>query len=98
MELCEGGELFDKLHRRGRFTEGNAAKIMFQLLSAVAYCHDRKVIHRDLKPENILLVEQGESFYIKVADFGCSAFFDVNRKLSGLFGSVYYIAPEVLKN
>jgi calcium-dependent protein kinase len=57
MELCEGGELFDKLQRRGKFNEANAAKIMFQLLGTVAYCHDRKVIHRDLKPENILLVE-----------------------------------------
>jgi serine/threonine protein kinase len=63
----------------------------------VAYCHDRKVIHRDLKPENLLLLDKGNGFDLKVADFGCSAFLDVNRKLSGVFGSVYYIAPEVLK-
>jgi serine/threonine protein kinase len=43
---------------------------MFQLLSAVGYCHDSKVIHRDLKPENILLLDKGNSFDIKVADFG----------------------------
>jgi serine/threonine protein kinase len=71
---------------------------MFQLLSAVAYCHERMVIHRDIKPENILLMDNGSDLDIKVADFGCSSFLDVNRKLSGVFGSVYYIAPEVLKN
>lgn len=63
----------------------------------MAYCHSRKVIHRDLKPENILLLEKGDDLDIKIVDFGCSCFFDVHKNLSGLFGSVYYIAPEVIK-
>ena len=54
------------------------------------------VIHRDLKPENILLEESGASLSIKVADFGSSCFIDTGKRLSGCFGSAYYVAPEVL--
>ena len=54
-ELCEGGELFDEIERRGRFSEKDAIKVMNALLSAINYCHQNNIMHRDLKPENILL-------------------------------------------
>lgn len=54
-ELCTGGELFDEIDARKRFNEKDAAVIMKQVLSAIAYCHNKKVAHRDLKPENILM-------------------------------------------
>src|SRR4051794_28134053 len=54
-ELCTGGELFDEIIARSKFDEAAAASIIKQVLSAVAYCHSKKVAHRDLKPENILL-------------------------------------------
>ena len=95
-DYCAGGELFDRIVKLKKFTEFQAAEIIFQLLSAVAYCHDRSVIHRDLKPENILLEELDNSLSIKVADFGSSCFLDSKKKLSGCFGSAYYVAPEVL--
>ena len=96
MDYCEGGELFDMLVKRKRLNESEAAQIISQILSALAYCHERHVIHRDLKPENILLEESSQSFYIKIADFGSSCFIDKTKKLSGCFGSAYYVAPEVL--
>lgn len=96
MEFCEGGELFERIIAMKKFSESNAAKIMHQLLSAVAYCHGKSVIHRDLKPENILLDEQGSSLDIKVADFGNCAVIDTGKRLSGCFGSAYYLAPEVM--
>ncbi|OMJ74115.1 hypothetical protein SteCoe_27035 [Stentor coeruleus] len=96
MDYCAGGELFDKIIEMKKFNEAQAAKIMSQLLSAIAYCHEKHVIHRDLKPENILLEEKQDSLSIKVADFGSSCFLDSKKKLSGCFGSAYYIAPEVL--
>lgn len=98
VEYCEGGELFKKLAKLKFFTEEQAAKIMLQVLSAIAYCHERNIIHRDLKPENILLLENNEDLSIKVADFGSSCIVDSKKKLSGCFGSAYYIAPEVLSD
>lgn len=95
-EYCQGGELFDKIVQLKKFSEGQASEIFFQLMSAIAYCHEKKVIHRDLKPENILLDQNDGSLSIKVADFGSSCFLDKGRKLTGCFGSAYYVAPEVL--
>ncbi|CAG9326197.1 unnamed protein product [Blepharisma stoltei] len=97
MEFCAGGELFNKITSKGHFSERETAHIIYQLLSAVTYCHSKNIIHRDLKPENILLEEVNGELTIKVADFGSSVFFSKN-KIKGCFGSVYYIAPEVLEN
>jgi calcium-dependent protein kinase len=54
MELCTGGELFDRIVKSGHFSEYYAATIMKQIFSAVSYCHRNNVMHRDLKPENVL--------------------------------------------
>jgi calcium-dependent protein kinase len=70
-EYCEGGELFDEILHRGSFTEMDAAKVIKQLLSAIAYCHGSQVCHRDLKPENIL-IDNRDKNTIKVIDFGTS--------------------------
>ncbi|OMJ87090.1 hypothetical protein SteCoe_11238 [Stentor coeruleus] len=97
-EYCSGGDLFAEILKLKKFTESKAAEIMFQLLSALTYCHEKKVIHRDLKPENILLLGEKDNFTIKVADFGSSCILDKEHRLNGCFGSAYYIAPEVLSN
>jgi calcium-dependent protein kinase len=55
MELCEGGDLFYNIKQSKVFTEGRAAEIIKQILSAVNYMHKQNVTHRDLKPENILV-------------------------------------------
>lgn len=96
-ELCTGGELFSKIIKMKHFSEDSAADVMRQLFSAVAYCHSKHIIHRDLKPENILLDQSDNSLTIKVADFGSSCIFDVERKLTGCFGSPYYVSPEVVQ-
>ena len=54
-EYCKGGELFEEIVRREKFCEADAANIIFQILSAVTYCHSLGIMHRDLKPENILI-------------------------------------------
>lgn len=97
-EYCAGGELFDKIVKAGTFDEGQAAYIMYQLLSAVFYCHNLNIIHRDLKPENILVESEEKNNYlnIKVIDFGTAKLFDKNKSESKVIGSAYYIAPEVL--
>lgn len=57
--------------------------------------HKRKVVHRDLKPENILI--DHESNTLKIADFGSAVFNNLNKKLTDLVGTPYYMAPEVLQ-
>ena len=70
-EYCDGGELFDEIITRKSFSEKDAAQIIKQVLSAIAYCHSQNVCHRDLKPENIL-IENRQKNTIKLIDFGTS--------------------------
>jgi calcium-dependent protein kinase len=94
-EFCSGGELFDEIIAKGRFEEHEAAFIMKQLFSAIAYCHSKNVCHRDLKPENILL-DANDKRSIKLIDFGTSQVYTDEEKMEVVIGTSYYIAPEVL--
>jgi len=95
-DICKGGELFDEILARGKFSEKDAAVLMKQVLSCINYCHQNRIVHRDLKPENILLEQNKEFDQIKIIDFGTSLYFKENQKLSEKLGTPYYIAPEVL--
>uniref|UniRef100_A0A0D9XW69 non-specific serine/threonine protein kinase n=1 Tax=Leersia perrieri TaxID=77586 RepID=A0A0D9XW69_9ORYZ len=96
MEYVKGGELFEKVEKRGKLTEGVAHKYFQQLISAVDYCHSRGVYHRDLKLENLLLDENEN---LKVSDFGLSALSESKRQdglLHTTCGTPAYVAPEVI--
>ena len=94
-EFFEGVELFDEITKPGRFNEASAANVMKQLLSAVQYCHKQNVCHRDIKPENIMINPKNKD-QIKVIDFGTSQPYGTEH-MHLVFGTPYYIAPEVLK-
>ncbi|THU61389.1 hypothetical protein C4D60_Mb07t22770 [Musa balbisiana] len=97
MELCEGGELLDRiLSRGGRYLEEDAKAIVVQILSVVAFCHLQGVVHRDLKPENFLFATKDENSPMKLIDFGLSDFIKPDERLNDIVGSAYYVAPEVL--
>ncbi|XP_011023117.1 PREDICTED: CDPK-related kinase 3 isoform X2 [Populus euphratica] len=97
MELCEGGQLLDRiLARGGRYTEEDAKAIIVQILCVVAFCHLQGVVHRDLKPENFLFTSGSEDADMKLIDFGLSDFFRPDERLNDIVGSAYYVAPEVL--
>lgn len=97
MEVCSGGELFDRIVQRGYYTEKDAADIFRTIVGVVAHCHTMGVIHRDLKPENFLLTDTTPNAQLKATDFGLSVFFKEGDELHDIVGSAYYVAPEVLR-
>lgn len=76
MELCSGGELFDRIIAQGHYSERAAAAICRQIVNVVHNCHFMGVMHRDLKPENFLLSSRHEGAMLKATDFGLSVFIE----------------------
>ncbi len=75
-----------------------------KLLSAVNHCHATNIVHRDLKPENIMFSREFTDLErpseVKIIDFGLSKVFDPDKGasgVSGVVGTTYYVAPEVLE-
>jgi calcium-dependent protein kinase len=98
-EYCGGGELFKVIDAKKKLTEIQCAYVMYQVLSAIKYCHKLKIMHRDLKPENILIYKHDtkNDFYdVKICDFGTSQIFKKGQWQNQPCGSVYYVAPEVI--
>jgi serine/threonine protein kinase len=101
MEICEGGELYERVQQYSYFSEAESRLCIHNLVDAVAYIHSKGVIHRDLKPENILLVSRSSNTDIKISDFGLAKISkDFPRRLPrshSICGSDFYLAPEVIK-
>ncbi|XP_022631429.1 calcium-dependent protein kinase 3 isoform X2 [Vigna radiata var. radiata] len=97
MELCAGGELFDRIIAKGHYSERAAADLCRQIATVVHDCHTMGVMHRDLKPENFLFLGKEENSPLKATDFGLSVFFKPGDVFKDLVGSAYYVAPEVLR-
>lgn len=99
MELCEGGEVYERIMSGdGDFSEQSAATVVRQCTSALAYSHNKGIAHRDLKPENVCLVspDPGDD-RVKIIDWGLGFFFGQQRMVSAV-GSITYTAPEVLES
>ncbi|KAL6285328.1 hypothetical protein ACE6H2_009718 [Prunus campanulata] len=97
MELCKGGELFDRIVKKGHYSEREAAKLLKTIVGVVEACHSLGVMHRDLKPENFLFDSEEEDAALKATDFGLSVFYKPGETFSDVVGSPYYVAPEVLR-
>jgi len=98
LELCTGGELFDRIIDSGHFTEVQAAIVMQNMFRAIFYMHENHICHRDLKPENFLFTtkESIEKTHLKVIDFGLACKFSDGSVLTTKAGTPYYVAPQVL--
>ncbi|KAG4179299.1 hypothetical protein ERO13_A10G098600v2 [Gossypium hirsutum] len=99
MELCEGGELLDRIlaKKDSRYSEKDAAFVVRQMLKVAAECHLHGLVHRDMKPENFLFKSTKEDSPLKATDFGLSDFIRPGKRFQDIVGSAYYVAPEVLK-
>ncbi|KAJ0534343.1 putative protein kinase CAMK-CDPK family [Helianthus annuus] len=99
MELCEGGELLDRIlsKKDSRYTEKDAAIVVRQMLKVAAECHLHGLVHRDMKPENFLFKSPKVDSHLKATDFGLSDYIRPGKKFTDIVGSAYYVAPEVLR-
>jgi len=95
MDLVTGGELFDRIVEKGSYSEKDAADLIKQVLSAVAYMHEEGVVHRDLKPENLLYYSPDVESKIMISDFGLSKM-EESGVMATACGTPGYVAPEVL--
>ncbi|KAL5596744.1 hypothetical protein BROUX41_006565 [Berkeleyomyces rouxiae] len=98
-DLALGGELFDRICRKGNYDESDASELIRSTLSAVSYLHDHGIVHRDLKPENLLFRTPEDNSDLLIADFGLSRVMDEHKfhVLTTTCGTPGYMAPEIFR-
>ena len=77
-------------------SEQRAKELSHQLATALFYLHSFGVAHRDLKPENILMCDDSDTSDCKIVDFGLSKIIGPTQTSIDPFGTLSYVAPEVL--
>ena len=96
-EYIEGGTLGQYFKKKNfNFSENQASTIMSQIASGVKYLHKYGIVHRDLKPDNIMITQQNDYGIIKIMDFGLSKIVSTQEKMVDGYGTLSYVAPEVL--
>ena len=95
MELCSGGELYERLAQLKRYTERDAARVTLQMLNAINYCHAHSICHRDIKLENWVYANPSSDSQLKLIDWGMSRIF-TGEPMTQIHGTVYYVSPQVL--
>ncbi|TVY78289.1 Serine/threonine-protein kinase STE11 [Lachnellula suecica] len=103
LEYVPGGSVQTMLNSYGALREPLIRNFVRQIVTGLAYLHGRDIIHRDIKGANILVDNKGG---IKISDFGISKKMEASNILTGasqnknrpsLQGSVFWMAPEVVK-
>ena len=96
-EYIGGGTLGQYLKKKKfNFSERQATNIMSQIANGVKYLHQYGIAHRDLKPDNIMITQQNDYGVIKIMDFGLSKILSPNERMVDGYGTLSYVAPEVL--
>jgi serine/threonine protein kinase len=93
MEYIPGGDLFSLLEKFGGLPEDAARTYAAQIVAALKFLREHKVVHRDLKPDNCLITASGN---LKLADFGLSFFGAAGVDGSNPVGTPDYMAPEMV--
>lgn len=97
MEKMTGGELFDRIISKEKYSENEAKAVVKKVTAALLYCHDMGIVHRDLKPENLLYESVADDAEIKIADFGLAKLLSDESMMSTACGTPGYVAPEILE-
>lgn len=85
--LEQGGDLFDAIAVANKYSEKDAASMIHNLASALAYLHSKNIVHRDIKPENLLVFDDNGNKAIKLADFGLAVEIKNNEQLFTVCGN-----------
>ena len=93
LEYLKGETLLDKIEFYTKFSVKESCEIMNQLLDAIQYTHNHKIIHRDIKPQNVFYLSNGT---VKLGDFGIAKNEKEAENHGKILGSVHFLAPEVL--
>lgn len=93
IDFCPNQDLHNLIITNGVVSEAEARVLFTQLMKAISHCHKYGVVHRDIKPDNILLEAINS---VKLADFGSAEVVMEGEMASGIVGTPYYVAPEVL--
>ena len=96
-EYIEGGTLGQYFKKKNfNFSERQASSIISQIAQGIKYLHKYGIVHRDLKPDNIMITQQNEFGVVKIMDFGLSKIVSTQEKMVDGYGTLSYVAPEVL--
>ena len=97
LENLKGGDLFNYLESRDfTITQERARELSHEIATAIYYLHQFGIAHRDLKPENILMTSSSDDADPKLVDFGLSKIIGPGETCADPFGTLSYVAPEVL--
>mmetsp|Transcript_41984 Transcript_41984/g.96405 ORF Transcript_41984/g.96405 Transcript_41984/m.96405 type:complete len:603 (-) Transcript_41984:75-1883(-) len=107
MEYCAGGSLGHRIRHvehsvkrmqgRGGLSSALMEACLAQMLCGIAYLHHHRFVHRDIKPDNYLFEKPGNDYgSLKLADFGLATRCQDGKTLSGMVGTIYYVAPDMI--
>ena len=92
-EYLPGGELYRQLKIEGTFSNNQVKFYAAEILCAINYLHQLRILHRDLKPENVMLSADG---HVKLIDFGFAKMMNKKGRCFTKLGTANYLAPEML--
>lgn len=94
----QGKDLFDYIQFRNfKLSEMRVKELAYQIGIAIRYLHNFGIVHRDLKLENVMMSDNTDSSVPKLVDFGLAKLIGPNEKADEPFGTLGYVAPEVLR-